>query len=193
MKKTGFYLIVVLLAGCTGSRPVLTTITPVEQRAIPRVDKMPNHPQPYAYKDWRQAALDFDRVVFDFNQKGAYRPFIWLDGAKRNYPDTTFGFYTALGDVREEGALGQRDMQGRRGLGMLQEGLGEAPQERQGRNQAGIGDHAGLDGRQTPGTARLEPQDGRSPLPARMQGHAPPRGGRRGERGKNIGLDMHPA
>ncbi len=101
MKKLIFYSVLITLAGCSGSHPVLTTITPVEQRAIARVDKMPNHPQPYAYKDWKQAALEFDRIVFDFNQKGAYRPFIWLDGAKRNYPDTTFGFYTALGDIRE--------------------------------------------------------------------------------------------
>lgn len=73
---------------------------PVTQRSIPRVDKMPNLPQPYRYKDWRRTALEFDRLAFDFNQKGAFWPMIWLDKAGRNFPETTFGLYTAMGDVR---------------------------------------------------------------------------------------------
>lgn len=73
---------------------------PVTQRNIPRVDKMPFHPKPYKFRDWKKTALDFDDYVFDFNQKGPFLPLIWLDGQKRNFPDTTFGIYTALGDIR---------------------------------------------------------------------------------------------
>ena len=73
---------------------------PVTQRNIPRVDKMPFHPKPYKFRDWKKTALDFDAYVFDFNQKGPFLPLIWLDGQKRNFPDTTFGIYTALGDIR---------------------------------------------------------------------------------------------
>jgi hypothetical protein len=72
---------------------------------IPRVDKMPFHPNPYKYRDWKQTALDFDKYVFDFNQKGDDLPLIWLDGMKRNFPDTTFGIYTALGDIRMGAAV----------------------------------------------------------------------------------------
>ena len=72
---------------------------------IPRVDKMPFHPKPYKYRDWKQTALDFDKYVFDLNQKGPFLPLIWLDGMKRNFPDTTFGIYTALGDIRMGAAV----------------------------------------------------------------------------------------
>jgi hypothetical protein len=73
---------------------------PVTQRNISRVDKMPFHPKPYKFRDWKKTAIDFDDYVFDFNQKGPFLPLIWLDGQKRNFPDTTFGIYTALGDIR---------------------------------------------------------------------------------------------
>jgi hypothetical protein len=72
----------------------------VSQRNIPRVDKMPYHPKPYKFLDWEKTALDFDAYIFDFDQKGPFLPLIWLDGQKRNFPDTTFGIYTALGDIR---------------------------------------------------------------------------------------------
>ena len=78
---------------------------PVTQRNIPRVDKMPFHPKPYKFRDWKKTALDFDAYVFDFNQKGPFLPLIWLDGKKRNFPDTTFGIYTALGDIRMGSAV----------------------------------------------------------------------------------------
>jgi hypothetical protein len=64
------------------------------------VDKMPFHPKPYKFRDWKKTALDFDAYIFDFDQKGPFLPLIWLDGQKRNFPDTTFGIYTALGDIR---------------------------------------------------------------------------------------------
>nr|MBP6796249.1 hypothetical protein [Saprospiraceae bacterium] len=94
-----FLLLISILYSCSETRFISGT-QPVIQRTIPRIEKMPNHPKPYAYKDWRQTAIDFDKYVFDFNQKGEYLPLIWLDGAKRNFPDTTFGFYTAIGDIR---------------------------------------------------------------------------------------------
>ena len=78
---------------------------PVAQRSIPRVDKMPNQPHPYVYKNWRQTALDFDRYAFDFGQKGDFLPLIWWDKAGRNFPDTTFGLYTALADIRMGAAV----------------------------------------------------------------------------------------
>ena len=77
----------------------------VTQRNIPRVDKMPFHPKPYKYRDWQKTARDFDAYIFDFSQQGPFLPLIWLDGQKRNFPDTTFGIYTALGDIRMGAAV----------------------------------------------------------------------------------------
>ena len=92
--------------GCVAKKQTFSTATtPIVQRSIPRVDKMPNHPKPYVYQDWKQKAKDFDSYIFDFNQKGENLPFIWLDGMKRNFPDTTFGIYTALGDIRMGAAV----------------------------------------------------------------------------------------
>jgi hypothetical protein len=106
MKKT-LFLIVGLLAfwACKTTNSITPTRTAIAQSAIPRVDKMPNHPKPYQYKDWKKTALDFDQYVFDFKQKGDFLPLIWWDGARRNFPDTTFGIYTALGDIRMGGAV----------------------------------------------------------------------------------------
>ncbi len=106
MKKYSFFIgyvslgcFTLLLTSCVRYK-LLPPANVVVQRTIPRIEKMPNHPKPYVFKDWKQTTLDFDRYIFDFNQHGEYLPLIWLDGAKRNFPDTTFGFYTALGDIR---------------------------------------------------------------------------------------------
>ena len=74
---------------------------PVEQIAIPRVDKMPGIPQPYKIIDWKQKALDFDNYVFDFNSTLPAGPQIWIDNAQRNFPQPTFGIYTAMKDDRQ--------------------------------------------------------------------------------------------
>jgi len=100
-----YFLFFLLLASCA-PRPVFTpTPAPIAQRVIPRVEKMPNHPKPYAYRDWKKTALDFDRYVFDFNQKGEFLPLIWWDNMGRNFPEATFGIYTALGDIRMGAAV----------------------------------------------------------------------------------------
>ncbi len=123
MKKQHLFLFISLFfIGCLGQKQVFVTNMPVAQRPIPRVDKMPNHPTPYAYKDWRQTTQDFDNYIFDFKQKGKNLPFIWLDGKGRNYPDTTFGIYTALGDVRMGAAV--NDGENHEALGALGAVLG---------------------------------------------------------------------
>ena len=73
----------------------------VEQVSVRRIDQMPNLPEPYHLKNWKQTALDFDAYAFDFSAKGQYLPLIWLDSAGHNFKQTTFGLYTAIGDVRE--------------------------------------------------------------------------------------------
>ncbi len=107
MLKSVSLLILTLFLGlsCKTLPPFTPTALPVAQRPIPRVEKMPNRPKPYVFKDWKQTALDFDQYVFDFSQKGDFLPLIWWDKTGRNFPETTFGIYTALGDVRMGAAV----------------------------------------------------------------------------------------
>lgn len=99
------FLFVLILVSCARNTYVPPAAGPVAQRAIPRVEQMPNHPKPYSFRDWKQTALDFDHYVFDFSQKGEFLPLIWWDGMGRNFPDTTFGIYTALADIRMGAAV----------------------------------------------------------------------------------------
>jgi hypothetical protein len=73
----------------------------VEQVQVQRIEMMPNLPEPYYLKDWKQTALDFDQYAFDFSAAGPHLPLIWLDSTGHNFDQTTFGLYTAIGDVRE--------------------------------------------------------------------------------------------
>ena len=97
--------IILIQISCVAPKQTLAKVEPVAQRAIPRVEKMPNHPKPYVYRDWAKTTKDFDAYIFDFSQKGKNLPFVWLDTMKRNFPQTTFGIYTALGDIRMGAAV----------------------------------------------------------------------------------------
>jgi hypothetical protein len=74
---------------------------PVAQTSVPRIDQMPGLPQPLKIIDWKQKALQFDSLVFDFGNTAAMGPYIWLDSSKRNIDQVTFGLYTVIGDVRQ--------------------------------------------------------------------------------------------
>ncbi|MFA6360746.1 MAG: hypothetical protein WCX14_08590, partial [Dysgonamonadaceae bacterium] len=62
---------------------------------------MPDLPQPLEIINWKKKALQFDRLVFNFDSHAPFAPFIWLDSARRNIDQVTFGLYTAIGDVRQ--------------------------------------------------------------------------------------------
>jgi len=90
---------VLSLASCTQQKEYLGD--PVEQVSISRVELMPNLPAPYKMIDWKEKAKDFDRFVFDWNNKSEAGPLIWLDDNRRNIDQTTFGLYTAVKDIRQ--------------------------------------------------------------------------------------------
>lgn len=73
----------------------------VAQVAIPRIEKMDNMPIPYKIIDWKRKSIEFDNYAFDFNSAMPAGPIIWLDETQRNVPQTTFGQYTAIHDVRQ--------------------------------------------------------------------------------------------
>lgn len=78
-----------------------STGEPVVQTALPRVDQMPEIPQPLNIIDWKKKAFQFDSLAFDFQNKATYGSLIWLDSSKRNINQVTFGLYTVIGDVRQ--------------------------------------------------------------------------------------------
>ncbi len=88
-------LCLILLAGCDSPE------TQTGQRSIKRISMMSDMPVPYKMIDWHKMALDFDQLVYDFNAKGEYWPMIWIDDTRKNLDQTTFGIYTAIGDIRQ--------------------------------------------------------------------------------------------
>lgn len=100
MKKIAFLIIVsALLTGSVSSN--LQTAYPVVQTSIPRIEQMPDMPQPMKIIDWKKKTKRFDSLVYNFDSRAVYGPLIWLDSSRRNIDQVTFGLYTVIGDVRQ--------------------------------------------------------------------------------------------
>lgn len=98
MKFLFSILLAIILSGCGMERD--QPLVP-EQRSIDRIEQMSAFPSRYKMLDWHQKTIDFDQLVYDFNAEGDYWPLIWLDDTRKNLDQTTFGIYTAIGDVRQ--------------------------------------------------------------------------------------------
>ncbi len=79
----------------------LASIASANQIPVGRVDLMPNHPQPYAMRDWARVARDYDAFVFDPNKTGEYLPILWWDNTRHNYDFPGFGMPSYVGTVYE--------------------------------------------------------------------------------------------
>ena len=73
----------------------------ITQQEIPRVNQMSTIPKDLSIIDYKSLAQDFDKKVFDWNAVGNHWPVIWSDKTQKNFPQDTFGLYTAMGDVRQ--------------------------------------------------------------------------------------------
>ena len=93
------FITVCFLASCSGNENNFGE--KVEQVSIHRVDSMPDMPETYKMLDWKQKAKMYDQFIFDWNNKSEVGPLIWLDDARRNVDQTTFGLYTAIKDIRQ--------------------------------------------------------------------------------------------
>ncbi|MFA6127503.1 MAG: hypothetical protein WC699_09370 [Bacteroidales bacterium] len=91
--------LVVLLAGVYSCGP--KTSEPVTQTSLPRIDQMPDLPQPLKIIDWKKKTILFDSLVYIFNNQASFGSLIWLDSSRRNIDQVTFGLYTVIGDVRQ--------------------------------------------------------------------------------------------
>jgi hypothetical protein len=72
---------------------------PGSQVRIARVEAMPRVPLPYAMRDWRQVAVDADRLLYDFTAQGAYLPLPWWDQTQVNYPWDCVGLPSYVGSL----------------------------------------------------------------------------------------------
>lgn len=92
MKKIrSFLLVYILFIG------FLIEISP-QQISVNRIELMPNIPSPYLMRDWKNVAMGYDSLVFDFNRTGNYLPLIWLNTSTINYPEhNSFGLNTVVG------------------------------------------------------------------------------------------------
>lgn len=102
MKRYLLNILFILFIGILSSCGVNDNFgTPVGQVNIPRIELMPNAPNPYKILNWKQKAIDYDSYVFDFNRKLPPGPLIWIDNSQRNLTQPTFGLYTAIHDCRQ--------------------------------------------------------------------------------------------
>jgi len=69
-----------------------------QQIDIPRIEAMPDIPNPYEMRDWKNVALGFDSLVFNLDAEGDYLPLIWTEPAGLNYPNhPRFGIHSYVG------------------------------------------------------------------------------------------------
>jgi len=80
--------------------PTLAFAVSCEQIRIPRVEQMPDFPQPYQMRDWKKVARDYDAFVFDFSKRGEHLPLIWWDKGFNDSNDKTFALPSYVGDRR---------------------------------------------------------------------------------------------
>jgi hypothetical protein len=77
---------------------LLSNIIFAQQLPINRIEQMPNQPAPYLMRNWKQVAMGYDSLVFNFDFVGQYLPLIWWDSSTVNYPEhPSFGLYSAVG------------------------------------------------------------------------------------------------
>ncbi|MCK5134937.1 MAG: T9SS type A sorting domain-containing protein [Bacteroidales bacterium] len=78
-----------------------------QQITIPRIDLMPDFPQPYLMRDWNRVAQGYDSLVFDQNLTGEYLPLVFFRETTINYPaHSSFGLHTAVGTANPSAGEG---------------------------------------------------------------------------------------
>lgn len=69
-----------------------------QQIDINRIEMMPNLPQPYAMRDWKRVAKNYDTLAFDLGATGQYLPLSAIIQNTVNYPEhPSFGLQSYVG------------------------------------------------------------------------------------------------
>lgn len=104
-------LIVLLLI--LGSGPIIQSVilktrfisSSGEPGQINKVELMPNLPDPFHMRDWKQVAQDYDAFVFNFNKTGDYLPLISWDRSYPNFARDTFSMPSFVGRSMADEAI----------------------------------------------------------------------------------------
>jgi len=75
------------------------------QLPISKVEGMPRLPGPYALRDWKQVARDFDSFAFDLGKDGEHLPLAWWVDLEGRAVPRTFGMKAYVGDDRQGGRV----------------------------------------------------------------------------------------
>ena len=76
----------------------LSFLADAQQVGVTRVDLMPNKPSPYLMRNWKNTALGYDSLVYNYNLTGQYLPLITDYSNTINYPSQgSYGLHTVVG------------------------------------------------------------------------------------------------
>lgn len=64
---------------------ITTVVLYSQQTDIPRVNLMPDNPEPYSLREWKQVAGKYDSLVFDTDATGTYLPLSGINESGVNY------------------------------------------------------------------------------------------------------------
>lgn len=71
-----------------------------QQLKIDRIELMPNKPEPYIMRDWKQVAIGYDSLVYDVTKKGEYLPLTRITSDVTNFPGRkSYLQYTFVGST----------------------------------------------------------------------------------------------
>ena len=68
-----------------------------QQISISKISSMPDLPQPYLMRNWKEVSVKYDSLVFNLNLSGTYLPLVWVDNSATNYSGQRFGLHTVVG------------------------------------------------------------------------------------------------
>ncbi|MEA3479185.1 MAG: laminin G, partial [Bacteroidota bacterium] len=89
MKQTIAQLLFLLLAFIASN---------AQQITIPRIEQMPDMPQPYEMRDWKAVSMAYDSLVFNLDATGLHLPLSSIVSNTTNYPaHPTFGIQSYVG------------------------------------------------------------------------------------------------
>lgn len=74
------------------------------QTGIALVERMPDLPSPFKIKEWQAIAREQDRLLYDFDARGALFPLGWWDDANYNFKGRAFGIVSYVGQTRNRRA-----------------------------------------------------------------------------------------
>ena len=67
---------------------------------IPRIDLMPDFPQPYLMRDWKRVAQGYDSLVFDQDLTGQYLPLVFFRNSSQLSRPFQLWFAYGRGDLK---------------------------------------------------------------------------------------------